>query len=206
VRDVHHEGIQKPPKPEVYLPIGRGVATGMPTIVMRTDVPPALLMPRLYREFARLGPSIGFDSFGTLRQFVDDSIYEQRALAAIGAAFGIVALVLAAVGLYGVVSYSTAQRTSEIGIRIALGAARVQVVWMILRDALLLVAVGLMLGLPAALAAARTVASMLFGIEPADLFTFASTASILAAVGVVAAALPASRAATVEPCRVLRHE
>jgi ABC-type antimicrobial peptide transport system permease subunit len=114
--------------------------------------------------------------------------------------------VLAAVGLYGVVSYSTARRTSEIGIRIALGAARTQVVWMILRDALLLVAVGLMLGLPAALAAARAVASILFGIEPADPFTFASTAAILAGVGVVAAALPAGRAATVEPSRVLRHE
>ncbi len=206
VRDIHHAGIQKPAKPAVYLPIDRGVARGGPTIVMRTEVPPSVLMPRLYREFARLGPSINFQSFGTLRQFVDDSIFEQRMLAAIGGFFGTLALVLAAVGLYGVVSYSAARRTAEIGIRIALGAARTQVVWMILRDALLLVAVGLALGLPAALAAARTVASILFGIEPADPFTFAATAAILAAVGAAAAALPASRAATVEPSRVLRHE
>jgi predicted permease len=206
VRDIHHAGIQAPSKPTVYIPIDQDKNAGNPTILLRTQAPPASLVPALYRELARIGPAIAIAAVRTLRQQVDDSIFQQRMLAAIGGFFGTLALVLAAVGLYGVVSYSAARRTAEIGIRIALGAARRQVVWMILRDALLLVAVGLALGLPAALAAARTVASVLFGIEPSDPFTFAATAATLAAVGAAAAALPASRAATVEPSRVLRHE
>jgi predicted permease len=205
-RDIRHDGIQTPAKPTVYLPIQRSVAQGLPTFVVRTRSAPAALMQQLYRECAKIGPSIALQSFGTLRSHVDDSIYEQRALAAIGGAFGLVALLLAAVGLYGVVSYSTARRTSEIGIRIALGSPRPRVVWMILRDSLTLVAIGLVVGLPAALAAARAVDSILFGVRPADPLTFASTAVVLAAVGTAAAFLPAMRAATVDPSRVLRHE
>uniref|UniRef100_Q01QE6 Permease n=1 Tax=Solibacter usitatus (strain Ellin6076) TaxID=234267 RepID=Q01QE6_SOLUE len=206
VRDIHHAGIQTPSKPTVYIPIDQDKNAGNPTILLRTQAAPAALVPTLYRELARVSPAIALADVRTLRQQVDDSIFQQRMLAAIGGFFGTLALVLAAVGLYGVVSYSAARRTAEIGIRIALGAARTQVVWMILRDALLLVAVGLALGFPAALAAARTVASILFGIEPTDPFTFAGTAFTLAVVGVSAAFLPARRAATVEPSRVLRHE
>src|ERR1035441_7491991 len=113
--------------------------------------------------------------------------------------FGTLALVLAAVGLYGVVAYGTARRTGEIGLRIALGAPRAQVVWMILRDSLLLVALGLAIGLPAALAGARAVQSVLFGIQPADPFTFATTAALLAAIGGAAAFLPARPAPPPHP-------
>ena len=206
VRDVRHTGIRNPPKPTVYSPIGQGPSRGMPTILMRTQVPVSTLLPTLYRELNKLGPSIAFAHIGTLREQVDDSIYEQRLLAALGGFFGTLALVLAAVGLYGVVAYGTARRTPEIGIRIALGARRAQVIWLILRDSLALVGAGLILGLPAALAAARTVESVLFGIQPADPMTFAGTAAILAAIGVAAAFLPARRAAGLEPSHVLRHE
>jgi ABC-type antimicrobial peptide transport system permease subunit len=153
-----------------------------------------------------LGPRVALGNFGTLRQQVDDSIYEQRMLAALGAFFGSLALLLAAVGLYGVVAYGTARRTGEIGLRIALGAPRAQVVWMILRDSLVLVALGLALGLPAALAGARAVESVLFGIQPADPFTFAATAALLATIGGAAAFLPARRASRLDPSQVLRNE
>jgi predicted permease len=206
VRDIRHGGIQKPSKPTVYVPIDQDKNAGMPTILLRTQATPAALMQRIYRELGRIGPSIALSQIGTLRQQVDDSIFEQRLLAALGGFFGGLALVLAAVGLYGVVSYGTARRTGEIGIRIALGAPRARVVWMILRDSLLLVALGVALGLPAAMAAARAVDSVLFGIRPADPFTFVSTALLLAATGLAAAFLPASRAAGLEPSQVLRHE
>jgi predicted permease len=206
VHDIRHSGIQKPAKPTVYVPIDRDRNAGLPTILLRTPAPPATLIPVLYRELRRLGPATVLGEIGTLRQQVDDSIFEQRMLAAIGGVFGVLALVLAAVGLYGVVSYGTARRTGEIGIRIALGAPRPGVVWMILRDSFLLVAAGLALGLPAAFAAARGVDSVLFGIRPADPFTFACTAAILAGAGAAAAFVPARRAAMLEPGQVLRHE
>ena len=206
VRDIRHAGIQKPSRPTVYVPIDQGQNAGLATILLRTQAPPAGLIPSIYRELGRIGRSITLNKIRTLRQEVDDSIYEQRILAALGGFFGALALVLAAVGLYGVVSYGAARRTGEIGIRIALGAPRAGVVWMILRDSLALVALGLAIGLPAAMAAARAVDSVLFGIQPADPFTFATTAAILAVIGVAAAFLPASRAAGLEPSQVLRHE
>jgi putative ABC transport system permease protein len=110
------------------------------------------------------------------------------------------------VGLYGVVAYGTARRAREIGIRIALGARRSSVVWMVLRDALVLVAAGLVIGLPASYAAARQVGSLLFGIEPLDMAAFAATAAVLAAAGIAAALLPARRAATLDPLAVLRQD
>jgi ABC-type antimicrobial peptide transport system permease subunit len=127
-------------------------------------------------------------------------------LATLSGFFGGLALLLAAVGLYGVVAYGTARRAGEIGIRIALGAERGQVLWLVLRDALALVALGLAIGLPVSLAAARTVSSILFGIEPADPLAFLSTAGVLAAIGLAAAFVPALRATRLDPIQVLRHE
>jgi predicted permease len=206
VRDVHHAGIQKRATPTVYVAIDRGQSAGRPTMLVRSQAPPNALLAPIYRELERLGPRITFADFHTLRQQVDDSIFEQRLLAALGAFFGTLALLLAAVGLYGVVAYGTARRTGEIGLRIALGAPRARVVWMILRDALFLVAVGLALGLPAALAGARAVESVLFGIQPADPFTFTTTAALLAVIGGAAAFLPARRASRLDPSQVLRNE
>jgi predicted permease len=206
VRDVHHNGIQQPAKPTVYVPIDQGQSTLPPTLLVRTLATPTALLPSIYRELRRLGPNIVIGDIRTLRQQVDESIFEQRMLAALGAFFGTLALVLAAIGLYGVVAYGTARRTGEIGLRIALGAPRAQVVWMILRDSLLLVGLGLAIGLPAALAGARAVQSVLFGIQPADPFTFATTAALLAAIGGAAAFLPARRASRLDPSQVLRNE
>jgi len=206
VRDVHHAGIQKPANPTVYVPIDQGHNYGLPTMLVRTQALPNSMYQPVCRELERLGPSVGLREYRTLGQQVDDSIFEQRLLAALGAVFGALALVLAAVGLYGVVAYGTARRMGEIGLRIALGAGRGQVVWMILRDSLALVALGLVIGLPAALAGARAVESVLFGIKPADPITFAATTALLAASGAAAAFLPARRASRLDPSQVLRNE
>ena len=202
VRDIRHGGIQTQALPTVYVPIDQGGNAGNPAILVRTHAPPSALLGPIYG----FGHGVTIGSLRTLRDQVDDSIFEQRMLAAVGALFGTLALVLAAVGLYGVVAYGTARRTQEIGVRIALGASRGQVVGMIVRDSLLLVGVGMAIGLPAALAAARAVRSLLFGIEPGDPASLILTALILAAAGLLAAYLPARRAASVDAVRVLRAE
>ncbi len=206
VRDVRQKGIQEAPEPAVYIPMGQqDLVRGGATMLLRTQLPVASLLPTLYREAAKVGTG-WIRNLGTLRDHIDDSIFEQRLLAAIGGFFGVLALVLAAVGLYGVVAYSTAARTGEIGIRIALGAQRGGVVWLILRDALALVAAGLAIGLGGAIAAARAVGTLLFGINPLDPAAFITTALVLAAVGIGAALVPARRAAGLDPMRALRQE
>jgi ABC-type antimicrobial peptide transport system permease subunit len=142
----------------------------------------------------------------TVRQRLDESIFEERMLATLSGFFGGLALLLAAIGLYGVVAYGAAQRAREIGVRIALGAERGDVLRLVLRDAMLLVAAGLAIGLAVSLGAARAVASILFGIQPADPLAFVSTACVLFAVGAAAAFLPARRAASMDPMRALREE
>jgi ABC-type antimicrobial peptide transport system permease subunit len=142
----------------------------------------------------------------TVREEIDAQIFQDRMLATLSGFFGGLALLLAAVGLYGVVAYTTALRSAEIGIRIALGAPWPSVLWLVLRDALLLVTVGLAIGLPFSFAAARAVSSILFGIGPADPLAFVATSAVLLAIGIAAAFLPARRAAGMNPMQALRNE
>jgi ABC-type antimicrobial peptide transport system permease subunit len=131
---------------------------------------------------------------------------DERALAKLVSLFGAVAVLLAAVGLYGTMSYSLARRTSEIGIRMAVGAARSDVVRMVLRETFQLVLAGFAIGVPLALAGSRLIANRLFGVTPADPATFAAVAALLSAVAVIAACIPANRAARVDPLVALRWE
>jgi predicted permease len=206
VRDIRHSGIQPQARPTVYVPIEQRASVFSPIMLVRTQVPPAAMLPPIYRELRRVSSAIVVTDLRTLSSQVDDSIFEQRLLAAVGAFFGALALVLAAIGLYGVVAYGTARRTAEIGVRIALGARPPQVIWMILRDSLVLVAIGLGIGLPAALVSARAVQSLLFDIRPGDPPALVVTGFTLAIAGIVAAYLPARRAASLDPARVLRAE
>jgi predicted permease len=206
VHDIRTDAIQQDPRPTVYLPAGSNINFGLYTMLVRTKLPSAALLPALYRETGKLGPSIVVRELATLRQHIDDSIFEQRLLATISGFFGALALLLAGIGLYGVVSYGAVARTAEIGVRMALGARPSQVVHMVLRDSLGLVAFGLILGLAASAVAARLVASVLFGVRPSDSAAFAFTALALLATGLTAAFLPARRAAALDPMRALRHE
>jgi predicted permease len=207
VRDIRQDGIQQKIAPRVYLPFGQGEdPTFPPDTLVRTALPPAAVRAVVLRELPKLGAGTAVAEWGTVRQRIDDSIFETRLLATLGGFFGVLALLLAAVGLYGVMSYGMAKRAGEIGIRMALGARRADVVGMVLSDALLLVAGGLILGFPLAWAAARAVHSLLFGIEAVDPLAFGGTGAVLIAVALGAAFLPARRAASIDPMRALRHE
>jgi predicted permease len=205
VRDIPHQGLRQKIAPTVYLPMTQ-VATPFGAVLLRSQRSRDDLAPAIRQEVARLGPEASSSDPKTIRQRIDESIFQDRLVATVGGFFGGLALLLAAIGLYGVMAYGTARRAREIGIRIALGAHRTEVMWMVLRDALLLVAAGLAVGIPVSLVAARRVAPVLFGIQPDDSFTFWITGGVLAAIGLGAALVPARRAAGLEPMRVLRQE
>jgi putative ABC transport system permease protein len=206
VPDIRHDGLREPSKPTVYSPVTQTVAIGDPSVLVNAQAPPASAKQALRREMAKLSDEVVLTEPETIAQHIDDSIFQERILATLSGFFGVLALLLAAVGLYGVVAYGTMQRAREIGVRIALGARLGAILWMVLRDALLLVSVGLVVGLPSAMAAARAVRAVLDGVPAAGVAMFASTGAVLLAVGTVAALAPARRAARMDPMATLRQE
>jgi ABC-type antimicrobial peptide transport system permease subunit len=142
----------------------------------------------------------------TQAALVEKTVVTERLLAKLSGGFGALALVLACIGLYGLMSYTVARRTNEIGVRIALGAGRFDIIDMVLREIVLLVAGGLAVGVPAALVCARFIGSFLFGLNPTDAATVASAAALLLAVGGLAGYLPARRASRTDPMTALRYE
>ncbi|MBZ5594432.1 MAG: hypothetical protein LAP39_19495 [Acidobacteriia bacterium] len=140
----------------------------------------------------------------TMHTQVDQSLFTERLIAMLSVFFGLLATLLAAIGLYGVMAYTVARRTREIGIRMAPGADRAKVVWLVMYDAALMAAVGI--GLPGAVALGRLVRAQLFGLAPADPATLAAATTILAAVSLFAGYIPARRATSVDPTTALRYE
>ena len=190
----------------MYVPFHDADVSFDPTMLVRTLVPPATLLPAIQRELARLDPEVPLAEPRTLLERVDDSIFVERMTATLSGFFGGLALLLAAIGIYGVMAYAVARRTGEIGLRIALGASPAKIKWMVLRGGALLIALGVAIGLPISLAAGRISASLLYGIKPNDPVTIGLTIGVLLGIGVLAAFLPARRAAAIQPVEALRHE
>jgi predicted permease len=173
---------------------------------IRTSGDPSRVMQAARREILSFDASIPIGTIKTMDTLIDDHLRQERLIAQLSTVFGALALLLAAIGLYGVLSYAVAQRTGEIGIRMALGAQRGTVIGMILRETSLLIAIGLLVGVPASLACARLVQSKFFGLKAADPLTLAAALSVMLAVAAISGYLPARRASRVDPLVALRHE
>jgi predicted permease len=179
---------------------------GAMTIAVRTSVVPTALISQARNEIRAIDTGIRFGEFRTLDEHVDESLGHERLMATLSGLFAALAVGLACVGLYGIMAYAVARRTNEIGIRMALGADRAHILRMIVGESVLLVATGVALGLPLALAAAQLVSGQLYGLKPADPGTIAGAILLLAAVAALASYIPARRATRVDPMVALRYE
>ncbi len=173
---------------------------------IRTYAEPGSVIQAARKAILAFDPAIPIGNARPLTEMLDDNLRQERIIAQLSGVFGGLALLLAAIGLYGVLSYAVAQRTNEIGIRMALGAERGTVVRMVLRETAALIVIGLAAGVPASLACARLIQSKLFGLKPADPVTLAAAVGIMIAVAIVSGYLPARRASKVDPLIALRYE
>jgi len=173
---------------------------------IRTVGDPAAVQAAARRQILAFDPAIPINGVRTLNALLDGTLRQERIIAQLSTVFGGVALLLAALGLYGVLSYAVARRTNEIGIRMALGAERGAVIRMILRETAVLILIGLAAGVPASLACARLIESKLFGLKPADPITLGAALAVMIAVAVFAGYVPARRASKVDPLVALRYE
>jgi predicted permease len=221
VRDAKFAGfaLRRPARPMFYVPLAQNVpykdalmkrielqSHFIGGLLLVTNVSPGTLEPLLTRVLAGVDPNLTINSVRTLGHQVELTFDQERAVASLAGLFGFVALLLAAVGLYGVTAYTVAQRTHEIGIRMALGADRAKVVQYILRGALIRVAAGLALGLPLAIATGRLISSQLFEIPFWDPLALAVAAGALGICAGAAAMIPATAAASISPMNALRTE
>jgi predicted permease len=175
-------------------------------VALHTLGDPHNLIASVRRELQAIDSSIPILRVDTVGEQLDDVLVEERIAASLAGFFGALGVVLACVGLFGLLAYSAARRTNEIGIRMAVGATRPAVIALVLREALVLAAAGIAVGVPATLIAARLISAKLYGVGPADPLTFSAAAALLLAVSALAGFLPARRASNIDPMAALRHE
>ena len=209
VGDVKYSGLDSPPMPQLYVPYSRegwtSFSRGM-FVIVRTKGDPFAVVPAVRAELAALDRNIPLSHVATMEQQMGNSLVQQRFRTVLLGAFAGVALLLASFGIYAVITYFVEQRTREIGIRVALGATRGQVIKLILRQALTMSALGVSIGVIGALVVTRAIKSLLFVVSPSDPFSFAATTALLIAVALLASYAPAIRATKVDPVVALRYE
>jgi predicted permease len=221
VRDAKYAGfgMKRPARPMFFVPLAQNVDYKNPLmarielqshfiggIMLVTNALPGMIEPLLRKALAEVDSNLTINDVRTMQQQVDLTFDQERAVASLAGLFGIVALLLAAVGLYGVTAYTVAQRTNEIGVRMALGADRAKVVELVLRGAFKRVILGLILGLPLAIGAGRLISAQLYGVSFWDPLALTVAASSLAICAFFAAIIPAGRAASISPMKALRSE
>ena len=207
VADVRAEGLDRPPSPIIYVNYRqRGMnANSSPTIVIRSSLPPAEIVSAARGIFSDLAPDAPV-KFSTFAQEMGGWLADRRFLLLLGGLFATVALILAALGIYGVVAFSVTRRTQEIGIRMSLGAGRDNILRLVLGEGARIAALGVVIGIAASLAITRLISTLLFGISATDPLTFVAVAILLSAVALFASYIPARRATRVDPLVALRYE
>ena len=207
VGDAKYSDLRKEPPPTVYVPYAQDLDfPGAMNFEVRTTGDPKNWIGSVRQAVLGLDKSLPLFDINTETEQIEQATFQERLFARLTTFFGLLALLLACVGLYGVMAYAVARRTNEIGLRMALGAEREHALWMVLRETLWLMAGGVCIGLPLALAASRLVSSMLFDLKPTDPVTMSTATLILVAVAALAGYLPARRASLVDPMVALRYE
>ena len=204
-RDGKYRSLAESPHPNVYQPVLQSYDPKM-TLVIRTTGEPTSVTAAVREQIRMVDPNLPVSDIKTLRDQLNFSLFPSRVVALTLGGFGILALFLAAIGIYGIVSYSVAQRTHEIGIRMALGAKELSVLRLVIRDGLFVVTLGLVVGLALALVATRLIKGFLYGVAATDAITFLTVPIVFGVVAVLASYLPARRATKVDPLVALRYE
>jgi putative ABC transport system permease protein len=205
VGDVRHTGLDSDPRPELFRPHLQSPYGSM-TYVVRTAGDPLMLLPAVKREIWAVNKNLPFTSTATVEQLVSRTLDQRRFTLVLLGSFAALALLLAAVGLYGLISFTTRQRTHEIGVRMALGAKARDITMLVVREGLLLVLPGVAIGVAGAWALTRFLSGLLFGVSATDPVTFAALSALLLVVALLACYIPARRAAKVDPLVALRYE
>ncbi len=208
VGDVRYDNAKDKPGRTAYRPILQVQDSDAysSNIEIRTAGDAASLTPMARAVLNQIDPRLPLFDVTTLREQLSDRLQQEKLVAELVSFFGLLALMLACIGLYGVMAHGVVRRTKEIGIRMALGAERSRIVWMVMRETILLVLAGIVIGVPIALGTARLISSQLFGLSPADPFTLIASALVLIAVASLAGFLPARKASKINPLTALRYE
>jgi predicted permease len=206
VKDLKFKNLRDPASPQAYFPYWQDEKFRFMTFYLRTRLEPRQVMQTVREQVRRLDPNVPMVDMRTIEEQIGLSLKTERLVASLSAVFGALATALAVIGLYGVMAYSVARRRREIGIRVALGALRGDILWMVMQQVVVLSGAGLAVGGLLAFALSGLVRSQLYGLQPHDPFTYLSAAVVLAAAACAAGFIPSWRASRVDPMHVLRHE
>jgi len=205
VGNIKSDGFDQPDQPHLYHPLFQNPTYTM-AIYLRTDVAPSTITQSLREQVRTLDRDLPVFGDTTLANVAAESMSRRRFATQVVGLFGVLALLLAAVGIYGVIAYSVTQRTREIGIRVALGASKTAILGWVLKQGMMLTIAGVVIGLVGAYALTRLLRSLLFGVGPADILTYGALAALLTLVALIACYVPARRATKVDPLVALRYE
>jgi len=205
VRDVKSAGLQAASEPTYYVPATQAPLHDM-TLMVRTTTEPATIVPSLRQAVWAVDPNQPISNVATMEQIVSDSIAQPRLNMTLMGLFGALALILAAVGIYGLLSYAVTQRTQEMGIRMALGAQVGDVLGLVLKQGMILALIGQAIGLAGALALTRLIRGLLFGVTPTDVTIFVAVTGVFTTIALLACYLPPRRATQVDPLKALPYE